>query len=416
MRCPKCNQEINPHSERCPNCGTSARLAVPDGDTMTRVRRQISIMRRETEVSDVDLSDASFSPVLKFDKPVVSQPEEVIEQNPADNFPDESFAPVDISDMIDSQADQDSEKHHRELSASIRRIINNKEDDLLAEYYFKDGISDLERYRLAQSYASLEKDKRETDQKSAASPEVTQSGHSGDAVEMRTASSVKEAESIGSEDSKEMSEAAKRLNNFPEEEGLDKVITSMWEKYDLAVLKTKEFFRVQIAGRVKKLYDQFDARTSGFMNGILNRGYYKKFGAMKRKCADDDGEGYILRRRVWSVTGVLLVLLVCGFFAVKMMMSNEINGKWIVSTDAGGEPNIIMEFKPGGKASILVKSDDGWHIHKQGKYKTMRKNGHDLLTITYEDGDIKRLYYIIDGNSGTFINVDTNVRVVYQLK
>ena len=145
MRCPKCNQEINPHSERCPNCGTSARLAVPDGDTMTRVRRQISIMRRETEVSDVDLSDASFSPVLKFDKPVVSQPEEVIEQNPADNFPDESFAPVDISDMIDSQADQDSEKHHRELSASIRRIINNKEDDLLAEYYFKDGISDLER-------------------------------------------------------------------------------------------------------------------------------------------------------------------------------------------------------------------------------------------------------------------------------
>ena len=416
MRCPKCNQEINPHSERCPNCGTSARLAVPDGDTMTRVRRQISIMRRETEVSDVDLSDASFSPVLKFDKPVVSQPEEVIEQNPADNFPDESFAPVDISDMIDSQADQDSEKHHRELSASIRRIINNKEDDLLAEYYFKDGISDLERYRLAQSYASLEKDKREMDQKSAPSPEVTQSGHSGDAVEMRTASSVKEAESIGSEDSKEMSEAAKRLNNFPEEEGLDKVITSMWEKYDLAVLKTKEFFRVQIAGRVKKLYDQFDARTSGFMNGILNRGYYKKFGAMKRKCADDDGEGYILRRRVWSVTGVLLVLLVCGFFAVKMMMSNEINGKWIVSTDAGGEPNIIMEFKPGGKASILVKSDDGWHIHKQGKYKTMRKNGHDLLTITYEDGDIKRLYYIIDGNSGTFINVDTNVRVVYQLK
>ena len=152
------------------------------------------------------------------------------------------------------------------------------------------------------------------------------------------------------------------------------------------------------------------------MNGILNRVYYKKFGAMKRKCADDDGEGYILRRRVWSVTGVLLVLLVCGFFAVKMMMSNEINGKWIVSTDAGGEPNIIMEFKPGGKASILVKSDDGWHIHKQGKYKTMRKNGHDLLTITYEDGDIKRLYYIIDGNSGTFINVDTNVRVVYQLK
>ena len=96
MRCPKCNQELNPHSERCPNCGTSARLAVPDGDTMTRVRRQISVMRRETEVSDVDLSDASFSPVLKFDRPEEKQPEEIIEHNPANNFPDESFDPVDL--------------------------------------------------------------------------------------------------------------------------------------------------------------------------------------------------------------------------------------------------------------------------------------------------------------------------------
>ena len=76
MICPKCHQELNPHSERCPNCGTSARFAVPDDDTMTRVRRQISVIRRETEVSDIDLSDASFSPVLKFDKP-----EEAVEEN-----------------------------------------------------------------------------------------------------------------------------------------------------------------------------------------------------------------------------------------------------------------------------------------------------------------------------------------------
>lgn len=109
MRCPKCNQEINPHSERCPNCGTSAKYAVPDGDTMTRVRRQISVIRRENEVSDIDLSDASFSPVLKFDKPEETAAESQEEHNPANNFPDESFEPVDISRMIETE--DDSEKN-----------------------------------------------------------------------------------------------------------------------------------------------------------------------------------------------------------------------------------------------------------------------------------------------------------------
>ena len=120
MRCPKCNQELNPHSERCPNCGTSARLAVPDGDTMTRVRRQISVMRRETEVSDIDLSDTSFSPVLKFDRPEEKVPDKPIENNPANNFPDESYDLVDLTGMIDSEID--GENRHRDLSASIKSL------------------------------------------------------------------------------------------------------------------------------------------------------------------------------------------------------------------------------------------------------------------------------------------------------
>ena len=112
----------------------------------------------------------------------------------------------------------------------------------------------------------------------------------------------------------------------------------------------------------------------------------------------------------------VLVILILGFALVRMMMSSDLSGKWVVSSDSSGNPNIIMEFKPGGKAIISVKSDDGWHVHKQGRYSTNRKNGHDMLTITYEDGDVKRLYYIIDGDTGTFINVDTNVQVQYHLK
>ncbi len=392
MRCPKCNQELNPHSERCPNCGTSARYAVPDGDTMTRVRRQISVIQRENEVSDDLLSDASFSPVLKFDKPVKpGEPtqEEAIDRNPADNFPDESFPTVDLSGMIgNSDDDQD---RHRNLSESIRRMVRNKEDDLLAEYYFKDGITDLERYQLDRSYANLEKE----DDRSA----------SGDGQK-----------GSREEDGEGLSESARRLSEFPEEKGLDKVLTSLWEKYDGMVLAVKKFFRRNVADRSSRLYRNFDRKTAGFMNGVLDRAYYGKTGTMRRKRADQDDEDYILRKRIWCAVGLLVILVVCGVIAFNILMSSDINGKWIISADSAGNPNIIMEFKPGGKAVISVKSEDGWHVHKQGRYTTNRKNGHDMLTILYEDGDVKRLYYIIDGKKGTFINVDTNVQVVYHLK
>ena len=398
MICPKCHQELNPHSERCPNCGTSARFAVPDDDTMTRVRRQISVIRRETEVSDIDLSDASFSPVLKFDKPEEAVEEKIIERNPANNFPDESFDPVDISEMIDSPVD--SEKKHRDLSSSIRHLINNKEDDLLAEYYFKDGITDLERQQLAQSFERLENEDQDSRTKDDS---VSAGGMSDNSVN-------------GEKNDGEMSEAAKRLNVFPEETSMDKFLTTMWEKYDSAVLKTKGFFRKNVKNRVARRYNKLDQKTSGFMNGLMDKLFYKKSGGMKRKRDDEDNERYHIRRRMWCVVFFIVVLILCGIIIVNMMMSSDVNGKWIVSTDSGGQPNIIMEFKPGGSASISVKSDDGWHVHKKGRYSTTRKNGHDMLTIIYEDGDVKRLYYKVDGKSGTFINVDTNVQVVYTLK
>ena len=406
MRCPKCNQELNPHSERCPYCGTSARFAVPDGDTMTRVRRQISVMTRESEVSDTDLSDTSFSPVLKFDRPEERRQEEKIEHNPADNFQDESFEPVDLSGMI-TLPDDDNDKRHRDLSASIRHMINNKDDDLLAEYYFKDGITDLENHRIADSFARLEQNE------SADGP------HKNEKIQSRkdahTDSSANESQSSDAGDEK-MSEAAKRLSEFPEEKGFDRFLTSMWERYDNLLLKSKAFFRRNISDRCRRVYDKFDKKTYKFMNRILDRFYHRRFGSMKRKRTEDTTEAYALRRKVWLGFFILLVVLVCGLAVIRMMISSDLNGEWIVSTDSSGNPNIIMEFKPGGSAVISVKSEDGWHVHKQGRYSTTSKNGHDMLTIIYDDGDVKRLYYIIEGDSGTFINVDTNVQVVYQLK
>lgn len=403
MRCPKCNLELNPLSERCPNCGTSARRAKPDGDTMTRVRRQIAVVRGEREVSDEDLSDASFSPVLKFDRPDekkeaqgAAAESETIPGNPADNFETPAFTPVDIIDMVEYDSESEAQRRHRNLASSIRHIQRNKEDDLLAEYYFKDGISDLERLQLERSFAELEKEEAES------------AGHKASQGASAAANDTPQEE--------EMSEAAKRLSEFPEESGIDKVLTSIGETYDALVLKGRQRVDGLIHGRLGKIYDGFDRRTAPFLDKLLEKFYYVKFKDMRRRRADDAAEKRRLRRRVWSVCGVLLAVAVCGFFFFMSLLSEPINGKWIVSYDVGGAPNIIMEFKPGGGASISVKSEDGWHIHRQGRYQTQRKNGHDMLTITYEDGSVARLYYEIDGKTGTFINVDTNMETQYTRK
>lgn len=394
MRCPKCNQEINPHSERCTNCGTPAKYAVPDGDTLSRIRRHNAVITGENEVSE-DVSDASFSPVLKFDRPTPREAHETITDNPADHFSDQSFEPVDLSGMVRSRDEiSDTERRHMEISASIRRMIANKQDDMLAEYYFKDGITDLERYQLAQGYARLEEEEKEN------------GAHGGE--------NSGEGDADGQE---QMSEAARRLSQFPEEKGLDKVLTTMWEKNDALILCVRSFVKKHVIDRASRLYDKFDSATAGFMNAVLDRTYYSRFGAMKRKkTAGNREEMLVLRRRIWCGLAVLLVLLVSAVVIVSVMRANDINGKWIISTDSSGKPNILMEFKPGGSAVISVRSEDGWHVHKKGVYTTKRSNGHDLLTIQYDDGDVTRLYYVVEGKTGTFTNVDTNTKVVYQLK
>lgn len=402
MRCPVCNLELNPLSERCPNCGTSARRAKPDGDTMTRVRRQIAVVRGEREVSDEDLSDTSFSPVLKFERPDEKKEETEkagakITDNPADHFETPTFTPVDIIDMVEDDSESEAQRRHRTLSSSIRHIQRNKEDDLLAEYYFKDGISDLERLQLERSFAELEKEEAE-----GAGHKAFQGGTSAAAND--------------TPQEQEMSEAAKRLSEFPEESGIDKVLTSIGETYDALVLKGKQQWNRLIHGRLGKIYNGFDRRTAPFLDKLLEKFYYVKFKDMRRRKADDAAEKRRLRRHVWSVCGVLLAVAVCAFLFIGSLFSEPINGKWIVSYDVSGAPNILMEFKPGGGASISVKSEDGWHIHRQGRYRTQRKNGHDMLTITYEDGSVARLYYEIDGKTGTFINVDTNMETQYTRK
>lgn len=409
MRCPKCNLEFNALSERCPNCGTSAKLAKPDGDTLTRVRKQIATVCGEREEATEDVTDTSFSPVMKFDKPAEQTTDENIEYNPADNFEQYEFKPVDITDFIGSAGGEnpqelDSETsadiRHRTISAQIRRMVSNKDDDLLAEYYFADGISDLERYQLQQSFADLEKKNQYAEK----------------AEDINSASEVNDGEEIKEESQEALSESARRLNMFPEESGVDKLLTQIGEKFDAASLKVKNFFKKLIHVKLKNIYNKFDDKTSPVLNKFLDKFYYIKFKNLKRKQEDNPEEKRKVRKIIWSACCVMLVVAMCIVIFVASLFTDGVTGQWIVSYDVSGKPNIIMEFTAGGKALVSVKSDNNWYVHKQGTYKTQRKNGHDMLTITYEDGTVSRLYYVIDGKAGTFTNVETNVEVIYDLK
>ena len=402
MRCPKCGIDLNPHSERCPRCGTSAKLAKPDGDTMTRVRRQIAVVRRRTPPPDENYTDASFSPVMKFEKELPpEQQKAVIEENPADNFEDEIFKPVDIRELLQRQEESEADIRHRAIYAEIRSMVKNREDDLLAEYYFKDGISDLDKYQAA----------LRAQEQQAMEDKFSESAES---VEPSAKSEAPESDSPPPEE--EMSEEARRLNTFPEESGVDKVLTFIGEIFDNIVAAVKGFWNRTIESRLKRFYKKFDRKTAPLLNPFLERFYHMRYGHLKRKTAESDEEKRRARKKIWSVCGGILVILLCVGIFVASLFTDEITGQWVVSYDINDKPNIIMEFTPTGSAVISVKSEDGWHVHKQGKYKTQRRNGHDMLTITYEDGTVSRLYYDIKGRSGTFTNVETNTEVVYDLK
>ncbi len=414
MRCPRCNMEFHSRSERCPNCGTSAKLAKPDGDTMTRVRRQIAIVRRDKIQQTEDELHTSFSPVMKFDKPseveIDVTPDELpAGDNPAENFTNTEFRPVDLSQFVSKDgdgsgeiySDDDAERKHRINSAKIRYMISNKADDLLADYYFDDGISDLEKYQLEQSFADIDKAENTYD---------TATG----AGEIPPSQENVETSSEGEET--QMSAAAQRLSNFPEETGADKFLTHIGEKYDKTLIKCKGFFDDLFHNKIGGVYRKWDAKTAPLLNVILDKYYYIKFKGLKRKINDNEAEKSKLRKIMWSICGVLAVLAVCFVIFVASMFTDGITGKWVVAYDSNGKPNVITEFTPSGKTIVSVKSDDGWHVHKQGTYKTRRKNGYDLLEITYEDGTTVQLYYSVDGKEGTFRNVETNVESVYKLK
>lgn len=109
---------------------------------------------------------------------------------------------------------------------------------------------------------------------------------------------------------------------------------------------------------------------------------------------------------------VVLVIIIMIIASVVSAIPNSVVGEWRVS-EPGAEQLFTVSFERGGAMKAFVYEGDTAHLYKSGEYDTSRKNGRNMLTITLDDGSISHLYYEVNGESGTFTNVDTGREKTY---
>ena len=112
--------------------------------------------------------------------------------------------------------------------------------------------------------------------------------------------------------------------------------------------------------------------------------------------------------RLMVAAAAAAALLLIALLAVIIFNSiaPDITGEWLISETSVGE-RLTIEFTKSHDVTVRVYSS-GENVYQTGRYKIRRSNGYNLLTINYDDGTERRLYYTLDHDSGTFTNVDTN--------
>ena len=118
--------------------------------------------------------------------------------------------------------------------------------------------------------------------------------------------------------------------------------------------------------------------------------------------------------RLMAVSAVMGAFAVVALLVVLIINSiaPDISGEWLVSETASND-RLTVEFTASGEVTSWIYIDEKANIYQQGSYKVNKSNGYNLLTITYEDGSQKKLYYNIKGDSGEFTNVDSGKSDTY---
>lgn len=112
-----------------------------------------------------------------------------------------------------------------------------------------------------------------------------------------------------------------------------------------------------------------------------------------------------------AVAGAVLVIALLVFVIINSI-APDISGEWLVSETASGD-RLTVEFTASGEITSWVYTEENANVYRRGTYKVSRSNGYNLLTIRYEDGSQKKLYYNIKGDLGEFTNVDSGKSDTY---
>ncbi len=121
-----------------------------------------------------------------------------------------------------------------------------------------------------------------------------------------------------------------------------------------------------------------------------------------------------VQERLMLLAGTLCAVILITVLTVVIILSiaPDVSGEWLVTETAAGE-RLTVEFTDSGDVTARIYINGEENVYLTGEYKVRRSNGSNLLTINYDDGSEKRLYYIIEKDSGTFTNVDSNKSDTY---
>jgi len=111
-----------------------------------------------------------------------------------------------------------------------------------------------------------------------------------------------------------------------------------------------------------------------------------------------------------TLAGIVVLLVLAA--VILSSIAPDITGEWLIAETAAGE-QLTVEFTNSGSVTARAYIDGEENIYLTGRYQVRRSNGSNLLTITYDDGSEKRLYYVIDRDTGTFTNVESNKSDTY---
>lgn len=136
--------------------------------------------------------------------------------------------------------------------------------------------------------------------------------------------------------------------------------------------------------------------------------YHKKYPSPARARKSAAAERLIAMS---AVVGAFLAVGLIVFLIINSI-APDVSGEWLVEETASGD-RLTVEFDASGEITSFIYIDEKANVYQRGTYKVSRSNGYNLLTIRYEDGSQRKLYYNIKGDSGEFTNVDSGKSDTY---